>query len=354
MNKSKITVGIVFQERSITPENRIYKEILSFNSIDNRFIFINNCNFWSEVSKCNYLIYHWRHHDNDHQCAKSVIPVIESILKISCMPDLNTCWHYDDKIKEYYILKSMGFPIIESYVFWNKEKAKKWAIKAEYPVVFKLRGGASSNNVILVKNYREASKLISRMFHKGIIPNRYVFKGSYLLTTNNYIRFFRKILKKIILYIQRKDIGPFWQIHKNYVLFQKFMPGNNYDTRIYIIGNRAFGGRRYNRKNDFRASGSGNMDKRPDVVDLQFVKIAFDISEKLQFQTMAYDFIYDEKEKPALIEISYTFPSEKFYEYPGYWDNQLNWHEGNFWPQYFQLMDLLKIPELKQPAIKLD
>jgi len=35
----------------------------------------------------------------------------------------------------------------------------------------------------------------------------------------------------------------------------------------------------------------------------------------------------------------------------GYWDKDLNWHEGHFWPQFCQLQDLLNMPELKQPVI---
>ena len=44
---------------------------------------------------------------------------------------------------------------------------------------------------------------------------------------------------------------------KDYVYFQKFLPNNKYDIRIVVIGDRAFGFIRYNRENDFRASGSG-------------------------------------------------------------------------------------------------
>ena len=36
----------------------------------------------------------------------------------------------------------------------------------------------------------------------------------------------------------------------------------------------------------------------------------------------------------------------------GYWDENLNWHEGRYWPQYFELMDLLNMPELKLPDLE--
>ena len=31
-----------------------------------------------------------------------------------------------------------------------------------------------------------------------------------------------------------------WQRKKNYAMFQRFLPGNEYDTRVTVIGNRAF------------------------------------------------------------------------------------------------------------------
>jgi hypothetical protein len=115
------------------------------------------------------------------------------------------------------------------------------------------------------------------------------------------------------------------------------------------MGNRAQAFRRKNRDNDFRASGSKNNDLNPQKIDLNFVKLAFQISQKMGFQTMAYDFLYDENQKPAIIEISYAYPDRTLPHCPGYWDSELNWHEGHFWPQYFHLVDALENPELKQP-----
>src|SRR6185503_17089802 len=45
-----------------------------------------------------------------------------------------------------------------------------------------------------------------------------------------------------------------------YILLQEFLSNNKFDTRVTVIGNRAFAYRRFNRPNDFRASGSGNFD----------------------------------------------------------------------------------------------
>jgi len=85
---------------------------------------------------------------------------------------------------------------------------------------------------------------------------------------------------------------------------------------------------------------------------MRFIQKAFEISKTMNFQSMAYDSLYDERGNVALCEISYTYVDSAVYNCPGYWDSSLNWHEGHFWPQYCQLMDALKLPDLKQPDIE--
>ena len=156
----------------------------------------------------------------------------------------------------------------------------------------------------------------------------------------------------ILRRIRNEHEPLYWQLEKNYVLFQKFLPNNLFDTRVSIIGERAFAFRRFNRKNDYRASGSGKINYDLDKIDLRAVEIAFSISNKLGFQSMAYDFLISESKKLEICEISYTYVDTAVYNCPGYWDRNLNWHQGHFWPQYCQLVDALNLPHLKQPEIE--
>ena len=328
-----------------------YEIILDYNGINHIRLDASESDFWKKVSKLDLFIFRWAHFDWPKQLAHTILPIIENEMKIKCFPNQATCWHYDDKIREYYLLKQAGFPVVDSYIFWDKKKAIEWANNANYPVVFKLKGGASSQNVLLVNNRLKARKLIKKMFGSGINPDKFTFFGSTKWKEFNLYKTIHHCGGNVLRKCRVEDISPFWQRHKNYVLFQRFLPNNNYDTRVYIIGNRAVAVRRFNRKNDFRASGSGIKDKNHKKIDLNFIKIAFDISKKLQLQSMAYDFLYDENGDPAICEISYTFPDYAFYEYPGYWDSNLNWHESHYWPQYFHLMDALNMPDLKQPEM---
>jgi len=329
-----------------------YESILKINGIESIRLEINEPEFWDKVKDLDIFIFRWQHNDDHHQIAETILPVIENQLQIKCFPDLNTCWHFDDKIRQYYLLKNMSFPIIESHVFFDKNAAYKWASNAHFPVVFKLKGGAGSMNVVLVKTKKQAIKVINRMFGRGVIINKIPFKGNTSKKDFNLYKYIHRLGGNFLRKINDRDVTQVWQKHKNYVLFQDFMPNNDFDTRITIIGNRAFGFRRLNRKNDFRSSGSGYLEYDVNEIDIEFIKIAFEISKKMKFQSMAYDFLYDHDKNPVLCEISYTFKDSAVFNCPGYWDDQMQWHKGNYWPQYCQLVDLLGLENLKQPIKK--
>jgi len=332
----------------------VYKQILNYNSIDYIDLDINSKSFWSDIKKIDLFLAKIAHNDDDLALAAQIIPIINLFLNIPCFPDYNTVWHYDDKVKQYYLLKSMECPIIDAFVFWDKIEALKWAENTEYPVVFKLKGGAGSANVKLVKSYKQAKSLIKKSFGKGIHPYFFDLPGKFKAFNCDKKRLIKYLIKPIYNKITGKA-SPFpnYHRHRNYVYFQKYLPDNKYDTRVCILGERAYAFKRFVRKNDFRASGSNYYDMDRNTIDKNMLKIAFDISSKLKFQSMAYDFVYDENKNPLIAEISYTYG-----DYPefsnGYWDKNLIWHSGHYFPEYFELVDALHMPELKLPHIEIN
>jgi glutathione synthase/RimK-type ligase-like ATP-grasp enzyme len=329
----------------------IYEEILAHNGIEHIRLEASEPDFWESVSELDLFIFRWRQVDDHHQLAKTIIPIIEKEMRIRCFPDMATCWHYDDKIRQFFLLRQRGFPIIESWIFWDKKMALKWLENATLPVVFKLKSGAGSNNVILVKNKNRARKLINRNFGRGIKSGRIPDSEDLRFKNFNPYKTIHRWGGNFLRILRDEDISPDWQKHKNYVLFQKFLPHNNFDTRITVIGRRAFAFRRFTRKDDFRASGSGMIDYDASNIDPRCMKIGFNISEEMHFQSMAYDFIYNEETEPEIAEISYNYVDTAIYNCKGYFDLNLKWHEGRFWPQYFQLVDALGLPDLKQPQL---
>lgn len=345
-----LKVGIHEMERGLLSEwSKKYVAILEFNSIDWELLSIDDLDFWERLRTCSHFIYHWGGSSDAHQKAHTILPVIEFELGIPIFPDWQLSWHYDDKIKGYYLLNSLNFPTIDTNVFFNKQKAITWIENtASFPQVFKLSRGAGSNDVMMVKNKYHAKRITKKIFGKGIVSGK-------VPGNNLWIKDFRlkKYIEKKSRSLYRKirglDANRNYFVHKNYVLFQKYLPKNTHDTRVTTIGTRAFAFRRHNRTNDFRASGSGLIDHNPEMINKECVEIALEISKKMKFSCMTYDFLFDENSNPRIAEISYTFNDYAVYQCHGYWDNSLNWVEGNFWPELLQLVDFLKKPDLTCP-----
>ena len=108
-----------------------------------------------------------------------------------------------------------------------------------------------------------------------------------------------------------------------YIYFQELLPENDYNIQVVVIGDKAFAIKRMVRKNDFRASGSGNILYEKELFDEGTIKLSFVLAEKLKTQCIAFDFVYKNK-KPFITEISYGFSPEGYEPCPGYWDKELN------------------------------
>jgi len=330
-------------------------DILRYNKIDTELLYAGDPSFWDRVRKCDLFIFQWIHRDYYRQIAHSIIPIIENHLGIRCFPNSQSSLIYDDKIREYYLLKTRDFPMIRSWIFYDISNALRFIEQAQYPLLFKLKSGAGSRMVRLIQNKSVAKRYINLMFQKGVSYQRGLPGRLYEdIKSKGLIRPLRINLGKIKLRFKegRLFYDEDWQTHKNYILLQKFLSNNSYDTRVVIIGNRAFAFQRHNAPNDFRASGSDHVTLEPNRIDLSFVEIAFRISRTFGFDSMAYDFLYDENRQPAIAEISYVFGSEQgstISRCPGFWDEKMNWHEGRMNVAFCILSRLLPKIDLRMP-----
>lgn len=272
----------------------------------------------------------WRHAHSPamRQIARRLLPVIENELGLIVYPDQNTCWHYDDKIIQYYLLKSTGIPVPKTWIWFDEESAIRWLRNATYPLVMKLWAGAGSTNVRLINSRDEAEHYVHLLFNTGVN------------LLDERVNSFWERISKAYLILKGGQIEHPWELHKNYVLFQEFLSGNSFDTRVTVIGNRAFGFRRFNRENDFRASGSGRIDYTPEEVSAEFINLAFDIARRLKTQSCAIDGLWSGN-LPVIGEISYTYASWGIHDCPGHWDANMDWHEGQMWPEEAQIEDYI-------------
>lgn len=327
-----------------------YRELLIKNNIPFCLLDPNSNSLLDDLKKCSHLLFRHSQGDTDKMIYEVIYNIACRIHGISCSPNFETYWQYEDKIREYYLLKSHNFPIINTRIFWNYNHAEQFLKEASYPLIAKLPKGASSSNVVFVNSFDEGEKIINQVYNKGVRSSGLKSRSSLRsLPKSGIFKYSKDRLKSALINlgaIRDKSEYPEWQIQKDAILFQEYLADNSFDTRVTIIGERAIAFRRFVRKNDFRASGSGNFSMEPDKIDTRCLEIAFSISKKLKFTTMAYDFIYDSEKKPNISEISYCFVDWIVKDCPGYWDKDLAWHEEQNWPQYYQLSDFLRRDDL--------
>jgi glutathione synthase/RimK-type ligase-like ATP-grasp enzyme len=279
----------------------------------------------------------------ERDLAKAFLAALESTLGIVVWPNAATRWHYDDKVAQAWMLELLGTPRPVSHVFVDRDDAREWARTATYPQVFKLSGGAGSSAVCLVESAAAASRLIDRAFLRGLTAHHDLDSIARDLR-DPIARRLSAIpanVAKELVHTLRYDAAHLFEPRvassrppfQRAVIFQEFIAGNDHDTRVTVIGHRAFAFQRFNRPGDFRASGSGRFDLDPAKVDPEALRIAHRLSDTLGFQSMAYDFVKGVDGRPRLLELSYMFVGSAVQQCPGYWDRDLVWHDGHVWPQ---------------------
>lgn len=236
---------------------------------------------------------------------KEKIYFIKNHLGKETMPNFDTIWHFDSKIAQNFLFEQYNIRSPKTFITFNYQEAMNYINQCEYPQILKLSAGSGSNHVKMLKHKRQAIKEIKKHFAKTLLWDQ---------------------LKKIC------DHQMFGSIY-----LQEFIPNNDSDLRITIIGDKyAFGFWRKNRKNDFRASGSGKLDYKREVPK-EPINYCLEISKKLNFDSMAYDILFD-KDNFLITEISYGYNQNAIYNAPGYYerleDNGIIFRKGHFWPQY--------------------
>lgn len=295
--------------------------------IDYRIVDCYRSDIVAQLNDCDALMWH-----HGQACFKDVLVAKKLLFALEhagmvVFPDFRTGWHFDDKVAQKYLLEAIRAPLVPSYVFYDEGDASDWAMRASYPIVFKLRGGAASANVRLVNGRTEALRLIRKAFRRGFsqfdrfgyLRERYArFRGGQATAAD--------LLKGIVRALISTQFARQQGRERGYVYFQEFMPDNTFDTRVVVVnGERAAAERRFVRQNDFRASGSGQFSY--ENISRDAVKLAFAIARELQLQSVAFDFLVDRRGEPLVTEMSYGFGTDGINRAPGYWDSDLNWHE---------------------------
>ncbi|QXW26039.1 hypothetical protein KXJ74_00395 [Acinetobacter johnsonii] len=313
------------------------------NNFDYEIVSAFDTNIIEKIRDFDVFVWHY-HHANfkDSITAQKILFSLEHA-GIKVFPDFKTGWHFDDKVAQKYLLESFKAPLVPSYVFYCKKEAIEWLGSTSFPKVFKLKGGAGGSNVILVKNFKDAKKIVSKAFGKGfsLFNKLDNLKESYRnvkVGNKPFIDLIKAIYRMVFIPKNMKNIPN----EKGYVYFQEFIPNNKTDFRIKVVGDKCWGFQRKVRDNDFRASGSGNLIFDYQMIPIDMIKIAFKITEELGLQSVAYDFVIDDKGQPLIVEMCYGFGIDERELSYGYWNKKLEWIISSFDPRYLIIDEIIK------------
>jgi hypothetical protein len=262
----------------------------------------------------------------NNRLSQQLTPAIETGLGIPVFPSWRTQWHARSKTTQKYLLEAAGVPTARTWLFWRLDEAIAFCRSATYPLVMKLSAGAQSDGVQLLRSADEAVHWARRMFGVG---------ATQLTPQPALKRALAPQVQGLKLLLGRPVPEG---LEHGYLYLQEFLPDNPFDTRVTVIGDRAFAFRRFNRPDDFRASGSGRIDWDPAAIDPGFLRLAVATARALGTQTVCLDLLYRGTER-IVCETGYTYASWAVRDCPGHWrlhgapgSGELEWRDGRLDP----------------------
>ena len=292
-----------------------YKHFLERNEIEYGFLEIHKSNFIEQANKYDIIVWRVLNDPITIWEARTKISILEKQLGKFCLPSSEILWSYEEKVRQYYLLKSYDLPVVNTFVSFSKSEALEYIKHTRYPFVSKINTGASSLDVILIKNQKQARKHVNEVFGNG---------------------------KKIYWNFVRQ---------KGYVYFQDFIADSKKDVRVTVIGNTFLGIHKRVPHDDFRASGAMLIEKY--ALPEEALMLAKKVSELFPPSTMlTTDMIWNEENKRyEIIEVSrfvsfLTYEQAKVDDVAGRYifeDGKFKFEPGKFWPQELSLAELMGI-----------
>lgn len=195
------------------------------------------------------------------------------------VPDINLFLAHENKVFQELEKKRMKISSPKSLIIGTLEEGIALSRDLKYPFVAKTSFGFSSKGVSKINNRKETIKFLKR--------NMIRYDGNSI----NY---------KLIHFLRKLKFRNAYPVKTGKIIFQEMIEDLNSDWKVLIFYDRVFTLKRYTKKGDFKASGSGlfDFDAEPSKLLLDF---AISVRELLETPFASLD-IAIKDEKPYLIE----------------------------------------------------
>lgn len=306
-----------------------------------------NCydsNILDQIRDCGGLMWMLLFHKPQDMLLGRHVLNAAKIMGLRVFPDFHESWHYDDKVAQKYLFETLQLPAPRAWVFFEEQHALQFVEQYKLPIVAKLRHGASSSNVRLLRTRREARSYVKRMFGQGSSPVPVPLtdakqKLKVVWETHGARGLWRRMKRIPQLCGSALSARRHTAKERGYAYFQEFIPGNTCDYRLMVVGDRCWAYRRMVRSGDFRASGSHIEDGDPDKIPLDMIRVAFHAADRLGMRSVGLDFVLN-GDRPLILEASYCYGLDPG-NYDRFWDRDMvrhdvvvdprDWIIENFW-----------------------
>src|SRR5271165_1950561 len=100
-----------------------WAEYLGQAGVDVKFVNLHSLDALNQVKDCDGVMWHWEYLPLERQSAPTILRAIEDYLEIPVFPNQRTCWHYDDKVAQWYLFQTLKVKTPKTWVFWDRETA---------------------------------------------------------------------------------------------------------------------------------------------------------------------------------------------------------------------------------------
>jgi glutathione synthase/RimK-type ligase-like ATP-grasp enzyme len=323
-------IGLVPDPHHRYPYWTKYRKFLEANSIPYVLYDIHRSDWAAAASSLDIIV--WRPFSGPpelEECRRKIF-VLESQMGKVCYPNFFTAMLYEDKVLQYELLTLHGLPVADTMVSHSYAEVMEKLPHIRFPIVAKLCTGSGSCGTELVASEGAARKLVKQVFS---------FAG-------------------------RRTYWPYMN-QKDYILFQRFIPGKPSDVRVIMMGDVAGGYIRDVPAGEFRASRMGT--EWHGELPKEALSIAREVSKKLGLLSVAVDMLYDDERKQYfIIEISIFTEVETPTEVParlngvpgvyrfspGSGDDDYRFEPAQFWLQEWVLREFLVRTWLEKEGVR--
>lgn len=202
------------------------------------------------------------------------------------IPELPLLLCHEDKGYQEILKKNLGIKSLNSYYFSSSDDIADYDIT--YPVVLKTIDGSNGTGVFLIKSQAELLKNLKKWEKISFIEKLGLLRRAHL-------RF--KKFKEYPNYCNRSDALQYEKHIKpeRSFILQPFIPNLKYDYRVLVLFNQLWVTRRWNRDNDFRASGAKKFDCNF-TASPQLLDFSIEIYKKFNTPSLSIDIAYDGKD----------------------------------------------------------